>query len=133
MLLSNYADVRCTYRNKKDYEHLEYITFKNNGIVQIRIEDLAPGCESEVEILCDFCAKEGRINVFPRKYSRYIQSRKVIEIDSCYECGKKKIQMVHMKRYNVSNPSQIESVRRNRSEMNRFSNKELASRLSKKN
>lgn len=86
MLLSETVKVKWNSRNKKHYVNLGYLFTKMGDSFDARIEDLTNGCNSEVQIMCDYCGK-----VYTNKWEQYLRtSHSNISKDCCWDCCEKK-------------------------------------------
>ena len=105
MLLTKNIKVRI---DKNNIEH-----YKNKGFdVQIGksyifdVWDLPDNSSSKVEIQCDYCKN----NIIKRSWKRFLEGRKYIDKDACFECRHKKEQEVCMEKFGVKSVLSLEEV-----------------------
>lgn len=111
MLVPNQMIEMQWTRNKSYYINLgyEYTGFRNYFMVHV--EDLPPQSKKKVKVICDNCGKE-KIMTW-KDYLRY-HSEKFGDL--CFECTQIKREDTNIKKYGVSNPSQVKEFQDKRTQ-----------------
>lgn len=84
MLVSNSTIIIWNSRNKKHYESIGYKFTKMGDSFLVSVQDLTRGCNSFVNVKCDYCGKEFQIrwDVYVR-----IKEKTLVNKDACKDCG----------------------------------------------
>lgn len=106
-IISKTAFVKVAGKTFKHYKELGYKFDHIGDEIEVKVEDLTHGSEAEVEILCDMCQRTKMIV----KYNTYNQAIKKSGSYVCRRCSVEKVAQNNMKKYGVSNTTQLESVR----------------------
>lgn len=85
MLLTEVINVKWCPSNKNHYINKGYEFTKLKDSFIINVEDLPHGSDKRVEVKCDYCGK-----VFNKQWKKFLMQRKIVNKDSCNDCGKKK-------------------------------------------
>ena len=85
MLISKETKVIWGSQNKKWYVDKGYVYTKSKDEFIVKVEDLMHGSHAPVMAKCDYCTKE-----IPIEYSTYLNQRKTLAKDCCFECNSKK-------------------------------------------
>ena len=88
MLVENQkVEIRWNKRNKKHYIDKGYIFTEYNKIFVVRVEDLQPGSDIAVQVICDYCGKKYNI-----AWYHYVEVYNKKQKNACTQCR-------HAKRY----------------------------------
>lgn len=79
MLITKEVKVNITNRNINYYKNKGFSCMHGDSIV-VKVEDLPKGSGYMVKVKCDFCNDE----IVEKEYYRYIDERKKINMDCCY-------------------------------------------------
>ncbi|OLR24937.1 hypothetical protein [Bacillus cereus] len=111
MLKTNEVSICCKKNNKnrKYFEDKGY-TWDFEGCITVRIFDLPPQSNIEVEVQCDYCLEEGLVTYKYPSYAEYKNSRNIIAKDACKNCSHKKMMDVNIHLYGVPYPMQRKEV-----------------------
>lgn len=103
MLITKIVKVKWGKRNKKYYKELGY-KFTNFGDeFEVKIKDLSDSSPIKVEVLCDYCLKEGIRTIISKPYYKYKRDNvnAIIKKDCCNNCKGKKIKESNLIVYGV--------------------------------
>jgi hypothetical protein len=78
MLITKEVKMNITNRNISFYRNKGYSCLRGNSII-VKVEDLPEGSNYPVEVKCDFCNDE----IVEKEYYRYLEERKIINMDCC--------------------------------------------------
>lgn len=93
--------------NKAHYVNLGFKFTKMKDILIVDISHLTKQSHALIKVQCDYCE-----TVYEKEYCAYItQSNNIIDKDCCKSCNYLKIQESNLKKYNVINVFQLESVK----------------------
>ena len=106
MLLTKEVEIVPSGSNIKYYRDLGYDAKYHVPLI-VKVEDLTNGSHALVDVLCDICNKPIK-NVIYKSYNRVVSNTGSYV---CTECAKIKREHTCMKKYNVKNPMQLESIR----------------------
>lgn len=128
MLLSKSVKVKVTSNVCKYYSNLGY-KFKCNEIIEVKIEDLPKQSNYLVDVSCDNCGKEYKIEY-------YLYSKRGPKI-YCKDCKHIKAKNTNLKKYGCENPFQNEEIREKQKNTirekyrceNVFQNKEIKEKI----
>ena len=105
MLVSKTAMVRPISNMYKYYKEKGYEIKNAREFIEVKVEDLPPRANTEVEVRCDLCGK-----VFTRNWHAR-SNNKVPNHDVCHECLSEYKRQLHKEKYGVDYPFQRKEVR----------------------
>ena len=90
MLLTKFLETTWTPSNRIHLENKGY-KYKYRGKILIKIEDLPLKSSKRVDVLCDYCAEEGKETITSISYSDYTRRKNgKVNKDCCFACQPKK-------------------------------------------
>ena len=105
MLISKTATITMIGKNVTIYKEKGYPYNKRGEKIEVRVEDLSPAANVDVEVKCDICGK-----IFTRKWVDRRQNR-IPDHDVCKDCKGIWGKMTNMELHGVENPTQLPEVR----------------------
>lgn len=115
MLLTTKVKTKWHYTNKEHYINKGYPFTKYGDEFEVIVEDLIKSSSEYVEVLCDYCLKEGKETIISKKYFIYRQQNElsIIHKDCCSnkDCLIKKRKESNIKQYNVESTNQLNEMR----------------------
>ena len=120
--------INFSSRNANYYRNLGY-TFKPGDTIYVKAEELMPGCCKEIEVICDICGKQKRVN--NQSYHKALKTsgeyacepcHRVRDVKKCIgqlmdkpEAEKQEIQQRRIKtimaKYGVDNPAKSDMIK----------------------
>ena len=94
MLVDNQTiELTWQHANKKYYQNKGYVFTSYGDSFKVKPEDLSPGSETYVKVVCDFCNKEYNV-----MWYRYLESVNKKQKNACYDCKNLKVHANTLKR-----------------------------------
>lgn len=106
MLLTKEVEIKVHCNMVKYYQSKGY-SCKHRSEIKVKVEDLKPNSNAEVDVLCDYCGTE----IYNVKYCTY--NRVVNNTGSyvCEKCAALKRENTMLKKYGVKNACYLEEVK----------------------
>lgn len=105
MLVSKTAIITMSGKNIPIYKEKGYSYNKRWEKIEVKVEDLSPAANVDVEVKCDICGK-----IFTRKWKDRAQNR-IPDHDVCKDCKGIWGKMTNMELHGVESPTQLPEVR----------------------
>jgi 5-methylcytosine-specific restriction endonuclease McrA len=109
VLLSKTVKIKWNSKNKKHYTDLGYEYTGMKTEFEAKIEDLTSGCQSLIEVICDYCGEK-----YETKYYVYLvcKKREVVHKDCCEKecCTTQKAHESIVAKYGVDNVRELNFV-----------------------
>lgn len=108
LVLPQTVKVRIHAKNREHYRNKGYKFKKCNEIIEVNVLDLVDGSHELVQCECDYCGAAIKI-----EYRKYIESKNNNKLLCCNNgaCRGKKSKDTCMKKYNVTNVSQLQEIK----------------------
>ncbi len=109
MIITKNISVTATGKLLTHLKNLGY-EIKSHQKITIPVEDLPENTRKKIIVRCDICNKEYDI-----MYKNYLQSVKNGGVLTCIKCKGDKFKTTCLEKYGVENPSQIEEIKKKKS------------------
>lgn len=106
MLLTKEVEIKLNNNTISHYHNLGY-KGKAGDLILVDVNHLTKGSHFKVDVLCDYCNEV----IITIPYYNYINELKCIDKIACKNCKGKKQKDCTMKKYGVTNTSQLQEVK----------------------
>lgn len=92
-------------------------------LIKIKVDDLPPGSNVEVKVLCDYC----NINIKRPEYYKYLKQRELVQKDCCTDCVPLKVKETSLIKYGVDSYNKLPESKERQSKQSAGTDEEIIS------
>jgi len=110
MILTKIVKIKTIGKSLKYYRDLGY-DVKHNQIIEIDVNELSPGSDTKIDVICDICSLQNNIY-----YRTYINCIKNSNFYCCNKCKNEKSKITCISKYGVDNVSKLDTIKKQKEE-----------------